>query len=280
MKIIIKFPDPTPTPLPGLYVYALHDFECEDFFRRDWGYSVPRSLISDRDKLDNAKGYPAMVPLKPRVGVKLTERLQWFWVKQLALSAFGIHLVETENRSFRQEFYGKLTRSQQLFVKDAWHGLTRDDTAFTNGRGTWSKSGLNDPCRDYILEKNLSAEYPMLWENTCTGHTMRVNSQTIPVDAEWIEIKTLKTDQYPVWKNWNFLDHKEFFTFATNSTPYKVGTVNTVTKTGPWKVEPMHFLGGKDVPVPLMSNTGMAYAARSRVKILGQIFRHPYSYNM
>lgn len=276
---VVELVPPTPVaPRMGLYAYCLQDYESMDFFREDWGYSVPRSLLDDKDKLNNMLGYPSMVPLKPRIGVKLTKELQWFWVKQLVLSAYGIELIESNSVTFEQEFNRRLLPTQQIYIKEAWRGLTRDNTAFTNGRGTNSVSG-GEECRDYIRGLNLSAEYPMLWENTCSGNTLRVNSKTVPADAEWVEVRTLKTSEYGIWRNWNFRTHPELFTLATNSTPYLVGTRDTWTKTGPWKVDPMHFLGGKDVPVPLISAAGYVYVLRSRVRILVDPVRFPSVYN-
>lgn len=265
--------------LPGIYLFALHDFQTRTYFRQSWGYSVPRSLFEDTDKLRNDIGYPEMVPLKPRNGVMLTKQLQWFWVRQIVLSMYGISLLEYKvgDRlvTIQEEFKNKLDSSQQNFIINAWHGITKGHTAFCNGRGT-------DHCRDYIGGLNSgSTELPILWENTCGGHTLLVNSQTVTSSMEWIEVKTLKVSEYHLWKNADYRQSKwrPFFTLATNSTPYKVGTVDTVTKAGPWKVEPMHYLGGKSIPVPLISHDGYVYVYKDRVRILGQIesFPNPYT---
>ena len=256
--------------LDGLFVFVLHDYQSSAFYRSaegvKWGYSVPRSLLEDKDKLDNEKGFPEMVPLKPRIGIKLTEPLQWFWCKQLILSKYGI-IVNN-----RTEYLARLSKSQRDYIGNAWRGLTKSFTAFTNQRGT-------DNCKDYINRVNLGDDFelPILWENTCGGHTLRVNSKSIP-NAQYIEVKTLKLSEYEIWKTWTYKSNWEYFTLATNSTPYKSGTVNQLSSTGPWKVDAMHYLGGADVPIPLISMNGYCFISAERVRPLGKITNKPYPY--
>jgi hypothetical protein len=251
-------PAPTPRP-PGIFAFVLHDYQTSEYFRAGpgWGYSVPRGLFDDRDKLANDKGWPEMVPFDPRVGVKLTERLQWFWFRQLLLSYFG-------DTSFEM-----LNAAQKAFSKDAWTGLTKGHTAFTNGRGT-------DTCWDYIRNLNKGSELPVLWENTCGGSLLELTS-VVPYSKGY-RVKTLKTSDFLVWRDWTFLDHPQFFTFGTNATPYLVGTKDTFTKTGPWKVDPMHYLHGKHVPVPIISDAGFVFIKRHRVRILQQAESTPSPY--
>lgn len=232
---------------PGIFAFALHDFETSAYFREDWGYSVPRGLFKDNDKLKNHLGWPEMVPFEPRVGVKLTEELQWFWFKQLILSYYG-----------HSEF-DRLTAGEKDFMKNAWRGITKSHTAFCNGRGT-------DRCRDFIRNVNIDKELPILWENTCGGTTLELNSTAVYTKGH--KVRTLRTSDYDAWKDWTFLDHPQFFTFGTNATPFKAGTADTFTKTGPWKVDPMHYLDGKHVPVPIISKAGHVFVEPERLRIL------------
>lgn len=245
-------PNPLPPrpPLrrpPGIFAFVLHDYQTDEFFRSDWNYSVPRGLLEDKDKLKNDRGWPEMVPLRPRVGVKLTEELQWFWFKQLILSYYG------------HSDFNRLSAAQKEFIREAWRGLTKGHTAFCNGKGT-------DTCWDYIRDVNRNAELPVLWENTCGGSVVELHSAE-PYSKGY-KVKMLKTSDYELWKDWTFLDHRERFTLGTNATPYLVRTKDTFTKTGPWKVDPMHYLDGKDVPVPLISDAGHVFIETNRVRIL------------
>lgn len=232
---------------PGVFAFVLHDFQTSEYFREDWNYSVPRGLLEDKDKLKNDKGWPEMVPTSPRIGVKLTERLQRFWFNQLMLSYFG----HTD--------FSLLSPTQKEFITEAWRGLTKGHTAFCNGRGT-------DTCWDYIRGVNEGAELPILFENTCGGNLVELYSAT--PSTKGYKVKTLKTSEYELWKDWTFLDHRERFTLATNATPFLVGTKDTLTNTGPWKVDPMHYLGGKHVPVPLISEAGYVFIKANRLRIL------------
>ena len=83
-----------PRPL-GVFAVVLHDYETSEYFRADWNTSVPRGLFEDNDRLKNEQGWPEMVPFEPRMGVKLTEELQWFWFKQLVLSQYGHADIDT-----------------------------------------------------------------------------------------------------------------------------------------------------------------------------------------
>ena len=106
----------------------------------------------------------------------------------------------------------------------------------------------------------------MLWENTCGGTTVQLNSEHI--FAKGYEVRTLRLSDYEKWKNWTFLDHPQFFTFGTNATPFQAGTKDTFTTKGPWKVDPMHYLGGKHIPVPILSKAGHVFVEPNRVRIL------------
>jgi len=242
---------------PGVFAFVLHDFQTSHYFRRDWGYSVPRGLFEDKDRLKNRQGWPEMVPLEPRVGVKLTKELQWFWFKQQILSYFG------------HADFNRLTREEMKFIKNAWRGITKGHTAFCNGKGT-------DTCWDFIRNENRDKDLPVLLENTCGGTTVQLNSDQIYTKG--YKVKTLRVSDYEEWKNWTFWDHPQFFTFGTNATPYLTGTKDTFTTTGPWKVDPMHYLGGKHIPVPILSKAGHVYVEPDRVKILdpGEPTPKPY----
>jgi hypothetical protein len=232
---------------PGVFAFVLHDFQTSQYFRKDWGYSVPRGLFEDKGPLKNERGWPEMVPFEPRVGVRLTEELQWFWFKQLVLSYFG------------HADYGKLTSAEMKFIKNAWRGLTKGHTAFCNDKGT-------DTQRDFIRNENRSKDLPMLWENTCGGTTVQLNSGD--PHTKGYKVKTLKVSDYEKWKDWTFWDHPQYFTLATNATPFLAGTKDTYTTQGPWKVDPMHYLDGKHIPVPILSKAGHVFVDPSRVRIL------------
>ena len=105
----------------GVFAFVLHDYQTSEFFRTDWNYSVPRGLLDDRDGLKNDRGWPEMVPFKPRVGVRLTRELQWFWFRQLILSYYG------------HSDFDQLTRAEKVYITGAWRGVTKGHTAFCNG---------------------------------------------------------------------------------------------------------------------------------------------------
>ena len=231
----------------GVFAFVLHDYETSEYFRKDWNTSVPRGLFEDNDRLKNEQGWPEMVPFKPRAGVRLTEPLQWFWFKQLVLSYYG-H-VDLD----------KLTPEELEFIKKAWAGITKGHTAFTNGKGT-------NTCWDFIRDMNRNKDLPVLWENTCGGSTVELNSTA--KYGKGYKVKTLRTSDYELWKDWTFLDHPQFFTFGTNATPFLAGTKDTFTTKGPWKVDPMHYLDGKQVPVPIISDAGHVFVETNRVRIL------------
>ena len=241
----------------GVFAFVLHDYQTSEFFRKDWNASVPRGLLEDNDRLKNQQGWPEMVPLEPRVGVKLTEQLQRFWFKQLVLSYFG----HTD--------FDKLTQAEMSFIKKAWGGLTKGHTAFTNGKGT-------DTCWDFIRDVNRNADLPVLWENTCGGSLLELNATA--KYTKGYKVKTLRTSDYEKWKDWTFLDHPQFFTFGTNATPFLSGTKDTYTTKGPWKVDPMHYLDGKHVPVPIISDGGHVFVETNRVRILSpqELTPQPY----
>lgn len=260
---------------PGVWGQALHDFESPDewpedpsfrpmYFRDDLGYPVPRSLANPKDRLNDAKGFPEMVPGDPRVGVKLTKRIQWFIVKLFVLSKYGILLIEDERqgKTFESEFKRLLTRAQQDYIKNAWRGHTKSFTAFTNQRGT-------DNCIDYINGvTNGSNELPVLWENVTGGTLLRLES--LRVYRQGYKILALKTSDYLIWRNWTPYDHPGYFTDPTNSTPYALDG-KTLTLRGPWRADRFHYLGGSaPVWTPIMSNTGFFYIRKNRIRILKQ----------
>lgn len=232
---------------PGIFAFVLHDFQTSAYHRKDWGYSVPRGLLEDKDRLKNEQGWPEMVPFEPREGVKLTEELQWFWFRQMVLSYFG----HTD--------MSKLTRKEMNFMENAWRGITKGHTAFCNGKGT-------DDHRDFIRNEHKNKELPVLWENTCGGSLVELNSRA--KYAKGYKVKTLRTSDYDKWKDWTFVDHPQFFTFGVNATPFLTGTKDTYTIKGPWKVDPMHYLDGKHVPVPILSDAGHVFVEPNRVRIL------------
>lgn len=235
----------------GILAFVLFDWQTQYYYREDWGYSVPRSLFSDKDGLDNTKGYPGMCPLDPRVGVKLTEKLQLFWVDQMSISLY-------------QKRFSNLNEEQTKVIKQAWLGMTKSQTAFTNNAGTEEESGR----RNYINGWNLDGEYPILFENVCIGTTVELYNNY--KYSSGYKIKTLRTSDYEIWKNWTFLDHPTYFTVATNST--------VIPFNGRWKVEPFHYLRGRDVPVPIISETGYSFISPSRVRILRDNEYPPSSY--
>lgn len=231
----------TPGLPPGVWARVLHDFETNTYYRKDWGYNVPRSLFDDNDKLKNDAGYPEMVPFRPRLGVKLTEPLQWFWYDQLRLSA-GNTMTEAE-------------------LKAAWRGVTKGWTAFTNGRGT-------DTCWDYITPANEHEELPILWENTCGGSLVELDSiQVHSFGGEsWFKLKVMDPVRLSEYQGYNFRTHPHLFTIGTVSTPY--GYDGKVTNKGPWRVDPFHYLKGRDVPVPKFAAGGYTFIRTNRVRLM------------
>jgi hypothetical protein len=262
----LELPTVRRIPQTGVYGFLLHDFQTA-FYK-----FKPRGLTSGTDHLDDDKGWPQMVPGAPRLGVKLTEPLQWYWCKQLVLSKFKIHIDPT-----RASFEARLNTAQRDYIKKAWRGLTRDDTAFTNHSGTWNKkTGLNTGA-DYITRQGLSLQPPKLWENGCGGTVVELVSRT-PDGRGYYRAKTLKVSDFSVWSGWTFLDHPERFVIATNATPYLVGTKDTFTRVGPWRVNGMHFIDPADVVVPLMSESGYLDFRADRVRVLepGSVWPEPY----
>jgi hypothetical protein len=267
MKFTIHVKQSIQTLPPGIWAFVLHDYQTEVYNH------LPRPLFDPNDKLKDDLGWPEMCPLAPRLGVKLTRDLQWFWVKQLVLSRYGIELVEHKQDghtiTIENEFYTKLTRDRQEYIKNAWAGLTKQQTAFTNGRGT-------DTGVDYIRKLHMGGDYPLLFENTCGGSLLELAEAT-PLSRGY-KVRTLDPVKYLMWKNYTYKTHPQFFTWATNSTPY--GFNGIITKSGPWRVDPFHYLSGKGVPVPLISGSGIVYVPPSRVRILqqGEKFPpHPYN---
>jgi hypothetical protein len=278
-------------PLSGMYAYALYDYHTVKYFRPkdargNWGYSVPRMLQDDRDHLPNDDGFPHTVPFSPRDGVRLTEKIQWFMVAQLTWSKYRIDILEKDidGRSIpvKSQFYQRLTRLQQDFIKAAWKKLTRDDTAFTNHSGTWNKKTGEATGIDFINETGAGLSYPRLWELGCGGSTYLINQKEIPAGATSIELKALRVKDYHIWRSWKFTDprYRCFFTFATNITPYLVGTRDTFTEVGPWRVNQMDMLLGPDVILPVLTEneSGVVTVAADRVKIISQMYDYPYPY--
>lgn len=221
-------PQPIPLPPAGIFAFVLYDWMLAMYDYK------PRSLYSPTDGLADDHGYPQMVPLDPRIGVKLTERLQWWWFEQLAFAAPRMGMED---------------------LKNAWRGLTKRQTAFCNNAGTEQTGGR----RNYINDWNTSArEYPILWENTCGGHVVELYSRE--EYARGYKVKALKVSDYDKWKGWNLRTHPQYFTKATNATVIPYGDK--------WRVDAMHYLGGADVPIPLMSETGFLYIAKERVRLL------------
>lgn len=276
LSLPIKPPIPTPriTLPPGVWAQALHDWESPPgwdpkrrieslkpaYWREDLGYPVPRSLYRVKDKLKDWKGFPEMVPGNPRVGVKLTKNIQFFWVKLLALEKYKILLVEKPGQTFESEYNRLLNRDQRAYIGNAFRGLTKSYTAFTNQRGT-------DNCRDYVNRVNLGeSEDPMLWENTTGGALLRLESTQI--HRQGYKVLTLKTSDYNIWKNWTPIDHPGYFTDSMNSSP--LGFDGIPTLKGPWRSDRFHYLGGPPVWVPVISNTGYFYIKQNRLRILQQ----------
>ena len=238
--------------------YFLHDWESPKYFSDAYHRSVPRSLVDPNDKLKDDSGYPEMVPMEPRVGVKLTEPLQWFMMKQLVLSKYGINLIESDiggTNTFKSQFYKFLDVKQRNYMVNAFLGLTKSWTAFMNGAGTELESGR----RNYITEWNLdSKEYPMLFENSCGGNTHELAS--LGLYSKGYKIKMLRVADYPLWRNYNYITHPQFFVKATNSTVIRFGSN--------WRVDPFHYLDGRDVIVPLFCNENFVYVDADRVQLL------------
>jgi len=235
-------------PNTGHFAYILHDWQTSRYFSSIYNRSVPRSLYDPKDKLKDDAGYPEMCPLEPREGVKLSANLQWFWMGQLCLSAFGIFINN------KDQFYAKLNTIQRNYITNAWLGLTKSWTAFMNGAGTEYESNR----RNYITEWHIkSNEYPILFENTCGGSSVELFNHELY--GKGYKVKTLRPDTYNLWKDFTFKTHPQYFTFASNSTVIRYGNY--------WRVEPFHYLDGKHVPVPLISNNGYVYVEANRVTL-------------
>lgn len=238
-------PKPAADRPPGVFAFVLHDWQLEQFKYK------PRSLFSPTDSLGDDKGYPEMCPFNPRIGVKLTERLQWWWFGQLRLSA-GVHSAQA----------GLSAPGMSIAeLKNKWRGLTKGFTAFMNNKGT-------DEYRDYINKANEGADLPQLFENTCGGTTIELFNKSIY--AKGYKVKTLKTSDYVIWKGFTFRSHPQYFTKATNATVISYG--------GKWRVDPMHYLDGADVPVPIISETGYVFIDPARVRVLDANEAFPRSY--
>lgn len=282
------------SPLEGVYAYMKHDQETEFYFRKrnaagDYGFPVPRSLESDTDHLSNWDGFPEMVPMRPRDGIQLTEQIQWFIVAQWAWSKWKVDILETEIPipgtsqmrvwTVKEQFRHKLNQIQQEYLKEAFRQCFRDDTAFSNHSGIWNKREGDWTGKSYIHDTG-GPSLARMWELSCGGSTHKVNSKEVRPDMEYIELMALRPGEYKTWRRYRYDDPKvrHFFFFAVNSTPFAVGTRNTLTKRPPWKADEMHFLGGADVPLPFMSNTGKVEVMASRVEILRDMreFRYPY----
>jgi hypothetical protein len=264
-------PAPVPSLPPGVWAQARHDSERPEYFRKDLGYSVPRSIFDPRDKLTDSKGFPETVPLSPRNGVKLTRELQWFWFAQLILSLYGIKIRESREGdrivTWEEDFARKLAPAQREKMLVAWAGLTKSFTAFTNGSGT------DDPTRrDYVRKLRLGArELPILWELTCGGSLLRLHSAAN--SGAGYKVLALNPARYNEWKDYDFKRNPGFFTLATNSVAKNLqGDFSIV---GPWRVTPFHYLDNKDVPIPIMSNLGFVYIRADRVRILKEGDRFP-----
>jgi hypothetical protein len=278
-----SIPTEVPTlPTGVLWARALHDYESPEkldasgryvpdppsahYYRADLGYPVPRSLYA-KDRLDDAKGFPEMIPGDPRVGVKLDRRLQWFWFKILVLAKTGVELVERieagrlvtfEDQYKRRRANGIINPDMDLFLKNAWRGLTKSFTAFTNQKGT-------DNCIDFIRGiSNNTNQLPILWENTTGGALLRLESDR--VYRQGYKILALNPADYALWKNWTPASHPGFFTEATNSLPFGFDGIPTLR--GPWRVDRFHYLNGSPVFVPILSNTGYFYIRKNRIRIM------------
>jgi hypothetical protein len=260
---------PIDTLPPGIWAQALHDYESPpagketaEYYRADLGYPVPRSLEDPKDRLSDAKGFPEMVPGDPRIGVKLTKNLQWFWYRLLVWSKTGVLLVEREE-TFEEQYKrflreGRISRTMDEYLKNAWRGLTKSFTAFTNQKGT-------DNCIDYIREvTNGTSSLPILWENTTGGSLLRLESTR--VYRQGYKILALRTSDFHLWKNWTPVDHPGYFSDATNETPF--GYDGKPTLRGPWRVDRFHYLGGAPVWVPIISAAGYFYLRKNRIRIL------------
>jgi hypothetical protein len=223
---------------PGVFAWVKWDWELPPFYK-------PRSLWYPDDKLHNDSGYPQTCPLSPAAGddnsVRLTEKLQWFWFRQMQVSA-GYDMTPEE-------------------LKAAWRGLTKSWTAFTNGRGT-------DVCRDYITPGNEGAELPLLFSLTCGGTVVELTNRTLY--SRGYEVKALRVSDYELWKAWTYKDHPQYFTIATNATVVPYGNK--------WRVDPFHYLDWRTVAVPILSDSGVVYVDPARVRILGdnEPFPKPY----
>jgi len=228
-------------PAP-IYAFVLHDWQLAKYDYK------PRSLFDPNDGLLDTVGYPEMVNLTPRPGIRLTEQLQWFMVKQLVLSKYN------KNVNNKQEFFGRLSSEEREYIVRAFCGLTKSQTAFTNNAGTEEESGR----RNYIAGWNTGGEFPILFENTCGGTTVELFSNI--KYANGYKIKTLRNSDYEIWKNRTYKSHPQYFTKAVNATviPYQ----------GKWRIDAMHYLDGKEVAIPIISETGYSFIATDRVILL------------
>lgn len=235
---------------PRSYATIKHDYESSEFTRPDWGYPVPRSLLKNST---TPPVTPEIVQFHPLLGIGLSEKVQWFWVKQLALSAYGVHMDPT-----RESFERELNPVQREYIRYAWRSITHGDNPFCKGKGT-------DKYQDFVSRVNLSMLPPTLWEVSCGGSVHEMGNE--PHGKFGFQIKTLKLKEYDQWKDYTYLSHPEYFAIGTLATPYLIGTEDATTTRGPFQVRPLPYLGGKDVPIPLISHLGIVYAKLSRIRI-------------
>jgi len=241
-----------PLPAGRSFVRTLHDYETAV-----WNFK-PRSLFSPTDGLKDKLGYPEIVPLRTRAGVKLTQALQRLWFDQLLLAMFE------HNR------YAELTAEQQDAAKRAWANLTSSARAFTNHAGTDANEGR----ADFIRGLNLDGELPRIFELSCGGNVFELASSNPEsfLGKMWWKVRTLDPAKTYNSSEWNRQTHPEYFHVATNSTPF--------SRNNRWVVDPFPQLAnvgypGRDVIVPVLSARGFNYVEVSRVVMMKNGDRFP-----
>lgn len=184
-------------------------------------------------------GLPDTVKLVDSTRVPLTPALQGYW--------FGL---------LRQYAPAAWTDDQ---VKIAWKSLTHGGRAFTNGHG-W-----NNGYADYINGVNLDAS-PMMYEPIITGGNviaLRSLTKVIIAGVLCYPVDVLDSNLSPTtyentrWTiQWATISRREGYIAAT----------------GKWTREDKEIrfpqLGDRDVPVPLLTRSGINFIPVARVRVL------------
>lgn len=194
-------------------------------------------------------GLPDTCKLLDAAWIPLTEPLQWYW--------YGL---------LRANAPAAWTDTQ---VKAAWKSLTHGGRAFTN------KHGWNNGYADYVNGVNLGS-LPMSYEPIVTGGNVVALSSLDKVTIAGTvcyQVLVLDSETSPV----AYSDKRWFVQWATISRREGYNIL-----TGKWAREDREIqfpqLGGRSVPVPLLTKGGMNFIPVHRVSLLNSDDPIPYPY--